>query len=246
MKVLTHVAKRAPPLHSSILLDLNTQYDLFLSKGALPVVNRVEAMSNIGRIMSWARLKSVPVVSSLESFSGDARPTGLPPYCIDRSLGQRKVPLTLLPRRTVVHDGQAVDVSLTLFNRYQQVILYKRSRDFLSNPKVDRLFTSMSNHQVFVLGAVAEQCVTLTVIGLLAQGHRVAVIADACGIWNIDAGTQAMRQMDAKGAVLVSTNETVCGGAEERLQEFLPADEREEFESRASSLQHTDEPFCWT
>lgn len=246
MKVLTHIARRVQPSYASILLDMNTQCDLFLSKGALPVVNRAEALSNIGRIMSWARLRSVPIVSSLESFHVDARAKGLPPYCIDRSLGQRKVPVTLLPRRTVVHDAHAIEVSQDLFNRFQQIILFKRARDFLSNPTVDRLFTSISCHHVFVLGAVAEQCVTVTVIRLLAQGHRVAVVTDACGTWDADAGAQAIRQMDARGAVLVSTDETVCGAADERLRELLPADGGREIESFVTGSRHSAEPFCWT
>lgn len=246
MRVHTNIARRVQPSHTSILLDLNTQCDLFLSKGALPVVNRAEAISNIGRIMSWARIRSVPVVSSLESIRIQSHPNGLPAYCVDRSLGQRKVPVTLLPKRTVVHDNHAVDVSPNLFKRYQQIILFKRARDFLSNPKADRLFTSISSHHVFVMGAVAEQCVTVTVIRLLAQGHRVAVITDACGAWDADAGAQAMRQMDAKGAVLVSTDETVRGAADERLQDSLSDDVDREIESCVTNSQQSAEPFCWT
>ena len=246
MRALTHIARRVQPSYASILLDMNTQCDLFLSKGALPVVNRAEALSNIGRIMSWARNRSVPVVSSLESCRIQANPRGLPPYCVDRSLGQRKVPVTLLPKRTVVNDDHAVEVSADLFNRYQQVILFKRARDFFSNPKVDRLFTSISSHHVFVLGAVAEQCVTVAVIRLLAQGHRVAVVSDACGTWNADAGAQAMRQMDARGAVLVSTDETVCGAADKRLRDSFPDDVGRETESCVTSSRQSAEPFCWT
>jgi nicotinamidase-related amidase len=246
MRGLTNIARRIQPSYASILLDMNTQCDLFLSKGALPVVNRAEAMSNIGRIMSWARIRSVPVVSSLESIRIQSHPKGLPPYCVDRSLGQRKVPVTLLPKRTMVHDDHAVEVSPNLFNRYQQIILFKRARDFLSNPKVDRLFSSISSHHVYVLGAVAEQCVTVTVIRLLAQGHRVAVVTDACGTWDADAGAQAMRQMDARGAVLVSTDETVCGAADERLRELIPADGGREIESCVTGSRHSAEPFCWT
>lgn len=205
-----------------ILFDLNTQCDLFLPKGALPVVNRAEVLPNIGRIMNWARVGSVPVVSSLECRRIEASARGLPAYCIDGSAGQRKVPVTLLSRRIVVHDDNTVDVPPDYFRRYQQIILIKRSCDFLANPKADRLFHALSIHHLVVIGAVAEYDLTSTVISLLARDQRVAVVTDACGAWSVDAAAQSMRQMDAKGAVLVTTEELISGAANERLRNAQP------------------------
>jgi nicotinamidase-related amidase len=216
-------ATRCPPASfERIILDMNTQYDLFLPRGLMPVVNRADALPNIGRIMKWAREIPVPVLSSLECRRIEASARGLPAYCIDRTLGQQKVPITLLPTRIIVQDDETANVSPNLFTNYQQVVLIKRSRDFLSNPKVDRLFHALSVHHVFVIGAVTEYSVTPTVIGLLARGDRVAVVTDACGTWSSDAGEQAMRQMAAKGAVLVTTDELISGAADDRLRSTRP------------------------
>jgi hypothetical protein len=50
----------------------------------------------------------------------------------------------------------------------------------------------------------------------------VAVVTDACGAWSAAAAAQSMRQMDAKGAILVTTDELISGGADERIRDSRP------------------------
>lgn len=206
-----------------ILVDLNTQCDLLLPKGALPVTNRTEIIPNIRRIMNWARVEHLPVVSSLESHRTGESLRGLPPHCIDRSAGQRKIPFTLLPRRILVMGDNTFDVPADPFRKYQQVIFTKRTRDFLSNPKADRFFQTISAGHLVIFGVVAEHCVKTAVLALLARQHRIAVVSDACGCWSAGDFELAMRQMDAKGAVLVTTEELVSGAADERIRNSRPA-----------------------
>ena len=217
-----------------VLLDMNTQCDLLLPRGAMPVINRAEVLPNIRRLTNWARVESLPVVSSLECCRVGESSRGLPPHCIDGSAGQRKVPITLLPRRLVVQNDNELDVSPAPFHRIQQIILMKRSRDFLSNPKVDRLLHSLSINHFVVFGAIAERCVKSVVLGLLARCHRVGVVTDACGAWSPEAADLAMRIMEAKGAVLVTTDELISGAADERLQDKRPAFASEEQEPSAA------------
>ena len=44
-----------------VLVDLNTQCDFLLSKGAAPVANRLTVLPNVRRVMNWARLPRRPV-----------------------------------------------------------------------------------------------------------------------------------------------------------------------------------------
>lgn len=201
-----------------VLVDMNTQCDLLLPRGALPVTNRTEILPNIRKLMNWARISSVPIISSLECHRAGESSRGLPPYCIDRSTGQRKIPFTLMPRRMVVMGDNTLDIPPEPFRKFQQIIITKRSRDFLSNPKADRLFHSLSVNHLVVFGTVAEHCVKAMVLGLLARQHRVAVVTDASGSWSAGDSELAMRQMDAKGAVLVTTDELISGAANERIQ----------------------------
>lgn len=167
--------------------------------------------------MNWARVCAMPIVSSLECHRQGESSRGLPPYCVDRSPGQRKIPFTLMPRRMVVMGDNTLDIPPEPYRKFQQIIITKRSRDFLSNPKADRLFQCLSVHHFVVFGTVAEHCVKAMVLGLLARQHRVAVVTDACGCWSAGDAELAMRQMDAKGAVLVTTDELIAGTADERI-----------------------------
>lgn len=205
-----------------ILVDLNTQCDLLLPRGALPVTNRTEILPNIRRLMSWGRIEAIPVISTLEAHRPGESLQGLPSYCIDRTSGQRKLPFTLLPRRLVCTGDNTFDLPFDIFRRYQQVIFTKRKRDFLSNPKADRLVNLVSSHHLVVFGTVAEHCVKAAVLGLLARQHRIAVVTDACGFWSAGDAELAMRQLDAKGAVLVTTEELISGAADERIKASRP------------------------
>lgn len=208
--------------YDRVLLDMNTQCDLLLPRGALPVTNRTEILPNICKLMNWVRRESLPMVSSLESHREGECARGLPSYCIDRSAGQRKIPFTLMPRRIMVMGDNTFDVPFETFRRYQQVIFTKRARDFLNNPKVDRFFQSIQLNHLVAFGVVAEHCVKAAVLGLLARQLRVAVVRDACGFWSADDCELAMRQMDAKGAVIVTTDELISGAVDERIRNSRP------------------------
>ncbi len=206
-----------------ILIDLNTQCDLLLPRGALPVTNRAAILPNIRRLMNWGRVERVPIISSLESHRPGESSRGLPSYCVDRTSGQRKIPFTLMPRRVVFAGDNTIDLPIDVFRRFQQVIFTKRCRDFLSNPKADRLMQAVAVNHLVIFGTVAEHCVKAAALGLLARQHRVAVVTDACGFWSATDADLAMRQIEAKGAILVTTEELISGAADERIRNSRPS-----------------------
>lgn len=224
-----------------VLVDLNTQCDLFLPRGALPVINRTEVLPNIRKLMNWARIEMIPIVSSLESHRPGECLKGLPPYCVDRTSGQRKIPFTLMPRRALCVGDNTCDLPVDLFRRSQQLIFTKRTRDFLSNPKADRLLQSIDTNHLLVFGAVVEHCVKAAVLGLLTRQQRVAVVTDASGFWSASDAELAFRQVEAKGAVLVTTTELISGEAEERIRNSRPmpmATEESELEAAHNGNGH--------
>jgi len=216
---------RGRVLIDRVLVDLNTQCDFLLPRGALPVTNRAEAMPRIRRLMNWARLEQVPVISSLESHRPGESAKGLPPHCIDKTRGQRKLPFTLMPRRLLLCGDNTFDVPTDPFHRHQQIILTKREVDFLTNPKADRLINALSPEYWIIFGVTASNCVKAMVLGLLARHNRVVVVRDACGFWSASDGEHAFRMMSAKGAHLLTTDELIAGGAakwadEQRRKDF--------------------------
>jgi nicotinamidase-related amidase len=213
-----------------ILVDMNTQCDFLLPTGAVPVANRAQVVPNIRRLMNWARIQDLPVVSSLECHRPGESPKGLPLHCLDRSGGQRKLPFTLMTRRIIIQADNTFDLPLEPFRRYQQLIFTKRTVDFLSNPKADRLVNSIFVGHVIVFGVLAEQSVKALALGLLTRQIRTVVVSDACGHWCGTEADLALRQMGAKGAILVTTEELLSGKADAtiRLPRMNPAPEIED------------------
>ncbi|HWL93040.1 MAG TPA: isochorismatase family protein [Phycisphaerae bacterium] len=201
-----------------ILLDLNTQCDFLLPGGALPVSNRGEIMPRIRQLMNWARLHQTPVISSLEAHRSSETFRGLPPHCLDRTLGQKKLPFTLMPSRLLLMGDNTSDLPIEPFRKFQQIIFTKRNADFLSNPKADRLINSISPGYWIIFGITATHCVKAVTLGLLARHHKIVVVRDACGYWSAADGEHAFRQMEAKGAMLVATEDVLNGTVAERVK----------------------------
>lgn len=223
-----------------LLVDLNTQCDFLLPRGSLPVANRATVLPNVRRIMNWARVEGIPIISTLESHRSDVPVDGLPPHCIDRSRGQRKLPFTLMPARIVLCGDNTLDVPLEPFRRYQQVIFTKRDRDFLSNPKADRMVATIQAGYLAVFGVLAERCVKTAALGLLARRQRIIVVRDACGYWSSADAELAFRQMEAKGTVVATTEELLSGKAAARLRtEYRPFIVEEEDDAAQGVAAHS-------
>lgn len=207
-----------------VVLDLNTQCDFLLQRGALPMINRAEIVPNIRRLMEWARAARVPVISSIDAHRVAEPLNGTPAHCIDNTVGQQKLPFTLLPRRILLAGDNTLDIPRDVLLRYRQVIMAKRSKDFLNNPKADRLITEVGCKYFIVFGVATELCVKSVVLGLIARHRRVVLVADAVGHWNAEDADLAIRQMSAKGTLAATTDEVVSG----HEFEFPPFPEEEE------------------
>ncbi len=227
-----------------ILVDLNTQCDFLLPGGALPVANRAEVLPNVRRLMNWARTRQIPVISSLEAHRHGESFRSLPPHCIDRTLGQRKLPFTLMPQRLVLQGDNTSDVPSDPFRKYQQIIFTKRNADFLTNPKADRLINATHADSWILFGVTSTHCVKSVALGLMARHHRVIVIRDACGCWSMTDGEHALRQMEAKGAVIVTTDEVISGAATERINLLIQEEAQRQAELAAASSREKPAPVA--
>lgn len=217
--------------HRRVLIDLNTQCDFLLPGGALPVANRDHILPRIRALMTWARNERVPVVSSLEAHRPGETHRGLPPFCIDRTRGQRKVPFTLMPRRVLVQGDNTFDLPADPFAANQQIVFTKRHDDFLSNPKADRLINSIRPEYWLLTGIAATHSVKSIALGLMARHFHVVVVRDCCGYWSATDCDHAIRQMEAKGAVIVDSETVISGEIETIMHDRLAA--RSETEDEA-------------
>jgi len=192
-----------------VLIDVDTQYDQFWHADG----NVSELLGRIRRIAAWARKRRVLVISTALARrppQNSILPNGDPILCIEGTSGQQKISYTLLPRRLTFGPENRLDLPRHLLSDAQQVIFEKRTEDPFSQPRADRLLTEMRADEFIVFGMGTETAVKATVLGLLHRGKRVRVLVDA-----VDGGKErevrmALRQMEAKGARL-STSDVLTG-----------------------------------
>lgn len=191
---------------TDVYVDVCTQRDYLVAHGARPSVNATQIVPPLKQLMAYARWASIPTLSCVDVRRPDEVRGVSNPDCVLGTPGQEKVRFSLLPHRVVVESDNRLCVPLDLLTRYQQAILSKRHRDPFTNPKFDRLLTEMPSRRFVVFGISLEISIRLLVLGLLLRRRRVAVIADACGCWNITDAEMALRQLHAKGCEILTVD----------------------------------------
>ena len=189
-----------------ILVDIDTQRDFLSAWGNACITDRETVLANIRRMMAWARLEYVPVISTAEVYPNISSINKVG-YCLDGTYGQQKIPYTLLSNRVSfpADDWNALPADLLLSHR--QVILHKRCIDPFDEPRIERLFSEIKADEFLLIGACIEDAVKATALGLLHRGKNVRVIVDAVGSQNSKEAKLALRKMAAKGAKLIETKD---------------------------------------
>ena len=202
-----------------VLLDLNTQADFLGSVAACVVKNAAELRPALRRVVAWAKWNHVPVISSVDSHrETETSHDGFPRHCIDGTPGQQKLPYTLFGSRIRIEGDNTLAVPLKLFDRHQQVIFRKRTHDLFGNPKADRFLTQLPVREFIIFGVGMEFSMKALALGLIARNKRVTVVADCCGFWSGTRADLSLRQMRAKGAVLVSVDELLARRVRQRVR----------------------------
>jgi nicotinamidase-related amidase len=194
---------------SDVFLDVCTQRDYLSPDGARRIVNADRITTNIKHLMALARWARLPTLSCVDA----CRPhevRGVPhPFCVLGTLGQQKIPCSLLPDRVVIESDNCLCVSLDLLLQHQQAILVKGHRDPFTNPKLDRLLTEMPTRRYVVFGVSLETSIRPLVLGLLLRRRHVTLVPDACGYWNYNEAEMTLRQLAAKGCQMLTTQQMV-------------------------------------
>jgi len=194
-----------------VTVDLNTQKDFCDATGSAPVANVATLIPALRRVIAWIKRNDVPMVSSVDSHRpSEIAMRGGPHFCVDGTIGQRKVEFTVFPRCTRLEVDNTFSVPLDLFDSYQQIIFRKRTDDLLSNPKADRFLTQLPAGEFLLFGNALESAVKALALGLLAREKRVSVVHDACGYWSLSSADLALRQMCAKGARVITVDELLA------------------------------------
>lgn len=187
-----------------VLIDVGTQKDFFLAEGKACIRNHRRVLSNLRRVVAWARLKHIPVISTCDIYPNNNGASAIN-YCLDGTQGQKKIHYTLLNNHISFPADGNTDLPRDMLRRYRQVILYKRCIDPFSEPRIDRLLTELHASEFLLVGANAEDAVQAMALGLLQRGKKVSIIVDAVGSGDKKRAELAFRKMKAKGAKLIET-----------------------------------------
>ena len=187
-----------------LIIDEDTQLDFLLPAGALYVPGAEKLMPVLARIFEGARERSVPIISSVDAHAeNDPEFVDWPAHCVAGTLGQQKVPVTLLRDRAVVRNRPGV----ALPDRVPQVIVEKQTLDVFSNRNLLRLLERYPHEECAVLGVATDYCVRCAIEGLLNAGRKVKIITDAiCGI-DAAASEKVLSGAVARGAELTTSRE---------------------------------------
>jgi nicotinamidase-related amidase len=193
-----------------VLIDMNTQRDFLSVSGSSTITNRSEAAANVARLIAFAKRGETFVVSSLNvarPLASRADRSIHEPHVDKDSKASEKITSSLLPRRLTLGDDDPVSLPVDLLANHRQVIFPKWGDDLWTNPRADRVISSLRAKTITVFGVGVEYSIRLMVLGLRTRGYRVRVVTDASGGWNRESSDLAMRVMQAKGAELLTTDQ---------------------------------------
>jgi len=185
-----------------ILIDVDTQKDLFLADGKACVRNHRRVLANIRRVMAWTRRDQIRIISTIQCHNPNRHDED---FCLSGTPGISKIPYTLRNRRSTFESSDTTDFSRDLLRENDQVILYKRTVDPFDEPRAERILTEAKASEFVVIGGFTETSVLYTVLGLLTRGKNVTVLIDAVGSHEKSAADIALRKMKAKGARLIES-----------------------------------------
>ena len=188
-----------------VIIDIDTQKDLFLAGGKSCIRNHRRILARIRRIMAWVRFNHIVVISTCEIYPNNNSQF----RCIINTEGQKKISYTLLNDRLSFIVDNSTDLPRDLLFAHRQIILQKRDPDPFEEPRIDRLLTEMRAKEFILIGALLEGAVKLTALGLLQRGKKVTVIVDAIGAINRRKAKLALLKLENKGAKLIEANKLV-------------------------------------
>ncbi len=213
---LTIIYDTDKPVYECVGIDVNTQRDFLTQEGVLPIQNREDVLKQIKRLINWCKKHHLPIISPVDIHRPGGENIRSPLlHCIANTPGQRKMPFTLCAKRYTIEHDASPSLPKNLFEKYNQVIIHKRTNDVFTNPKADRFFSNIQSKRMLVFGVGTERAIKLLVLGLLSRCQHPIIVQDACGYWDQEAAQLALRKIQAKGAIIINTDEVIKSPPEE-------------------------------
>jgi len=192
--------------YERILLDMEVQKDFFCRSGRFYSKTNSQVLKHVKELLKWAKIQRIPVISTLLRASRIPPSHEHPPYCIEGTEGELRVPRTILPNHIAFGTRRTTDLPEEILDHYRQVIFEKRSLNILSNLRIERLLTQLSGHGTFILcGAGVAGGIVQAAIALRSRKFGVILADDAAADLGDPGAEMAKRRMAAKGVIFCPT-----------------------------------------
>ena len=185
-----------------VIVDVDTQTHFFKNSGIVCVQNHRLVLANILRVVNWARLKSIRMISTMQILP--SKYAYCNSYIVDID-GQKKISYTFRKRRASFDAEDNTDLLPGILDQYEQVIFHKRCFDPFAEPRADRMLSELRADEFIVIGALTEGAVKATALGLLARHKNVIVLVDATGSYDRTVGEITLRLLLERGGKLIDT-----------------------------------------
>ncbi len=203
--------------YDHILVDVDTQFDFLDPSGNLYVPGAQLIYQNLERLFAYARRSGAPVISTADEHTAhDPEYEQFGRHCEKGTLGQHKLPFTLLPKSRIIRPDDALPLGTRpLLREFQQIIFYKADLDTFANPHLGALIEAIKVSEYIVFGVATDYCVATMTEGLLARNAKVAIITDAVRALDATKGDEILRRFAERGVRLIRTAEVVRGSVDE-------------------------------
>lgn len=194
----------------TIFLDVDTQIDFMLPAGALYVPGAEKLIPALARLTEFAASHGIPVISTGDAHDPQDREFhDWPPHCVAGTLGQHKVAETLLPGAVTIPNSPGPLPEK--WGKAAQVVLEKQTLDVFENQTIDRVLQARPAARFVLYGVVTEYCVLCAARGLLKRNAQLDIVTDAVRELDGAKGRQALEELQAAGAHLVTVEQVVSG-----------------------------------
>jgi nicotinamidase-related amidase len=194
-----------------VILDLNTQRDLFAPEGAMPVCHPGKFADTLKRLFSAAQRLHTPVISTRLYNQMVTQPRGgvSKMVCNVTTPGFQKMPSTQLRRRVEMPADCGTSFPVDGFARVNQYIFDLPSLNLFECPRLDRILSESTVQEFVLIGGPLEWTIRTAVLGLLQRRMKVSLIAECIGQWDLYEGDMALRQIESKNVEWLTVEQAI-------------------------------------
>jgi nicotinamidase/pyrazinamidase len=194
-----------------VFIDIDTQVDFLYPAGTLYVPGAEKIIVPLARLYAAARERGVPVIASADAHrEQDPEFAAWPPHCVAGTLGQGKVPETLLAGAVAIPNRAGPGPAG--WEQAPQVIIEKQTLDVFDTATIQTALDARPASRYTVFGVVTEICVAHALRGLVDRfgGAKIELVSDAVAALDPQQGQQVFEWLVAAGGRLTTVSQIVA------------------------------------